>query len=143
MDSLETGPTPQPAHWLARVLAKATRKLRLALADMWERQAWRGQFDRWAQYRETDSVLEAFGLERGQIPLFIKGIPAAGRQLRRMIARTGARLGLAAPPRQELLRVCALCGNQQRCQEWLDSGATTGFEEFCPNAAVFAAAKRR
>ena len=138
MDTIEAGRAP---HRLARILASGARKLRIAFADMWERQAWRVQFDVWTQRREVDSVLEALGLERDQIPLFIKRIPAAARLLPAMMARIGAkaRLGADAPPRQELLRVCALCPDQARCQEWLDSGATTGFEEFCPNAPVFAA----
>jgi len=139
MDRIEAGRAP---HRLARLLVSGARKLRTAFADLWERQAWRAQFDAWERRREIDSVLEALGLERGEVPRFVKRIPAATRLLPEMTARSGAqaRLGADAPPRLELLRVCALCPDQARCRKWLASGATTGFEAFCPNAPVFATA---
>lgn len=143
MDGSEIGRATQSGNRVAALLASGARKLRIAFADMCQRQAWRGQFDSWTRHREIDSVLEALGLERGQIPVFLKGIPAAARLLPAMMARIGAagRSGIKAPLRQDLLRVCALCHHQARCQEWLDSGATTGFEEFCPNASAFAATR--
>lgn len=124
------------------VLARGARKLRNAFADMQERQALRDQFDLWTRRGDIFAVLEALGIERGQIPLYVEGMPKAVRLLPAMMAR----LGLSPwrdpnlPPRQDLLRVCALCPSQGRCAQWLESGAATGYEAFCRNAPSFEAA---
>lgn len=136
MGSIESGREAPSAKSVATLLASSARKLGIAFADMCERRAWRGQFESWKQHGETESVLEAFGLERGQIPLFIDSMPKAARLLPAMITRVGA----AVRPQAELLRICALCPSQGRCRQWLNSGATTGFEAFCPNAAVLGTA---
>ncbi len=32
------------------------------------------------------------------------------------------------------MRQCASCPVLARCESWLESGATEGYEDFCPNA---------
>lgn len=142
MDAIQFEQAPPAGVSVGTLTAKALRKLRDAIVDLCERRAWRGQFESWALHGEIDSALEAFGLERSQVPLFIRGMPEAGRLLPAMMERTGAvgRLDPVAAPQQELLRACALCPSHARCREWLDSGATTGFEKFCVNGEVFAQA---
>ncbi len=142
MDTIEIQRVQQSADLVAALLTNGARKLRLQWADMRKRRAWRGRFEVWEQRGETASVLDALGLERGQIPLFISGVPAAARLLVAMMARIGVKapLDTDAAQQQELLRVCALCPDQARCRQWLDAGETTGFEAFCPNASVFTGA---
>jgi hypothetical protein len=36
------------------------------------------------------------------------------------------------------VRSCANCGAAAHCRSWLDSGAHTGYDEFCPNAGYVA-----
>lgn len=142
MDAIRFEQAPPSEVSVTALLAKGGRKLRDAIVDLCERRAWRGQFENWALHGEIDAALEAFGLERSQVPLFIRGMPEAGRLLPAMMERTGAagRIDPVAVPQQELLRACALCPSHARCRRWLNSGATTGFEKFCRNAEVFAEA---
>jgi hypothetical protein len=128
-------------HVAARqgLAARATQKLRSAVADLFERQYWRRQFEIWDRSGVTPSVLEVLDLEPGQIDTFITGVGRAKRLLSAMLERLGLpRAGHAdLPPRCALLRVCAMCPNQKRCAKWLDSDAITGFAEFCPNTSAF------
>lgn len=119
--------------------ARATQRLRGAVADLFERQYWRRQFEIWDRSGVTPSVLEVLDLEPGQIDTFIAGVGRAKRLLSAMLERLGLpRAGSAdLPPRCALLRVCAMCPNQKRCAKWLESDAMTGFEEFCPNTSAF------
>lgn len=141
MDALEAQQTQQPTSQFGGRLARGAHKLRIAFIDECRRRSWRHQFDFWDEHGETDSVLEAIGVERGQIPLFIRRISAGERLMAAMRARIRVRSRLTArtPAQREALWVCAFCPSRVRCQQWLDLGATTGFEEFCPNASVFCA----
>lgn len=36
----------------------------------------------------------------------------------------------------EAVENCRRCGVSQKCEAWLEAGQKTGFEAFCPNAAL-------
>lgn len=137
MNALGDPRTPPSGSQLSRLLARAARKLRTAFSDESRRRSWRHQFDFWEERGETDSVLEAIGVERGQIPLFIRRISAGERLMAAMRARIGLKSRRKpAPSQNEALWVCALCRSHEQCERWLESGATKGFEAFCPNASA-------
>jgi hypothetical protein len=89
-------------------------------------------------------VLGDLGLARDGIPLLLKNHPRSARLLAGMMERLGipspqdpwirARLH---PQLTEIRQQCLMCAETRRCARWLRSGATTGNEAFCPNAAAF------
>lgn len=63
-----------------------------------------------------------------------------------MLARRGVELpgGVSAGSAYEMAqaaRRCAGCGARGACRNWLDSGARSGSEEFCPNYAFIERAR--
>lgn len=135
MESKETG---GPGAALAKGLSQLAKRAVTRLADMRERQALRNDFARWDASGELQAALEAMGLASGQVPSFIEGYPESLRLLPAMAERVGIDLEQVANPvlRQDMKRVCALCGARARCRRWLQSGKRDGYREFCANAEM-------
>lgn len=98
------------------------------------------------QAGELDGALAEIGLSRAAIPELLRRYPGSVRRYGAMAGRLGVR---PPSPRAGLValvgsrRRCLFCGESARCDRWLDSDARRGNEEFCPNAATFAAMKKR
>jgi hypothetical protein len=132
----------------ARVCAAVTGlrgRIRTAIDDARDRNALRRDLIELERVGELDKVLEDLGLSRGGIPLLLKNHPRSARLLAAMMDRLGvpnprdpwlrARL---QPQLTEIRQQCLMCTETRACQRWLRSGATTGNEAFCPNAATLA-----
>ena len=90
-----------------------------------------------------DGALADAGLVRSQIGPLIADSGRSRATLDRMLDR----LGLDADRfdtgnLRDMTWKCTTCADKPQCRTWLDSGATLGFEMFCPNSAELGRAQR-
>jgi hypothetical protein len=118
------------------------------LARWWrglgERQRLRREFASLAAQGELDAVLGDAGASRSHLDAILKASPESPRRLAAMLQRLGiTRTALRTTGAlHEVEMNCTLCRDGGACDHWLKSGARTGQEAFCPNAATLAQAKR-
>lgn len=93
---------------------------------------------------ELDRVLADAGLSRGDVEAMLANYPTSERLLGEMAQRLGIadRLEKHRLTERDMLRLCTVCKEQGRCKHWLASGATEGYEDFCPNADALATMQR-
>ena len=91
-----------------------------------------------------DRTLAELRLQRGEVDAMIANHPASGHLLDDVAARLDVAGKLHADPATErdMWRLCSVCSAQGRCKHWLASGATEGYDEFCPNADRLDALRR-
>lgn len=83
-----------------------------------------------------DSALADAGLVRSQIGPLITDSGRSRALLDRMLARIGldaSRFGTGNL--RDMTWKCTTCADKRLCRGWLNSGATLGFDAFCPNSA--------
>jgi hypothetical protein len=103
---------------------------------MRERRRLGSEFATLERQGQLDSVLQDAGVSRSSVQAILHAHPGARRRLSGMMQRLGlSRRALHDSGAQhEVELTCTLCEATGKCQHWLDSGATTGNEKFCPNA---------
>ncbi len=136
------GPQPEPApanqedgagHIVARI--------RAALQAMRDRHRLRRELEVLDSEGDLDRILADAQLSRGDIEPLLENYPASAHRLDDMAARLNVADALHRDPATErdMQHLCSVCQEMGRCRRWLDSGATEGFQEFCPNAAALEA----
>jgi hypothetical protein len=132
--------TTEGSNVFSRVFASA----RSALRDMAARHALRQELLECDRNGVLDSILQNIQVSRSELEPMMRNYPLS----RRLFAGMAARLRL--DPRADgstLLRAlqhtCTVCAHQRDCQQWLKSGRTEGYEEFCPNAEYWHDLKER
>jgi hypothetical protein len=83
-----------------------------------------------------DSALADAGLVRSQIGPLITDSGRSRALLDRMLARLGLDAGrFGTGNLRDMTWKCTTCADKPLCRGWLNSGATLGFDAFCPNSA--------
>jgi len=91
-----------------------------------------------------DNILADINLSRSELGPLIANHTLSSRLFGAMAARLGvdpAQDGVVM--KRDLQRTCTLCAHQSKCQHWLDSGHSEGYEQFCPNSDYWRALKVR
>jgi len=124
----------ETSGWMGRLAARAV----LAVHDLQERHRLRGELLALDKDGALDRVLADARLSRADLEPMLSNHPASGRLLTQMAERLQIcdRLHDDAVTERDMWRVCTLCESQGRCKHWLASGATEGYEDFCPNAEL-------
>lgn len=130
-------PEPVPAHpqdglgHLAERAAAAYHAVR-------ERARLRHELEALDRNGDLDRVLAEASMTRGEIEPMLANYPGSAHALDAMAARLGVTEALRHDPEttRDMAHACTVCAEQGRCRHWLESGATEGYQEFCPNAAL-------
>lgn len=129
-------------------VARATAQALAAIAALRARRRLRREFEALSDSDALDRMLAEAQLTRADIEPMLANYPASGHLIDEMVGRLDIadQLHADATVERDLRRVCTVCHTQGQCQHWLKSGATQGYEAFCPNADQFTAmraAKRK
>jgi Family of unknown function (DUF6455) len=104
-----------------------------------ERRRLRDEFAALEQQGQLDTVLQEAGASRGTVDAILRAHPDTPKRLSAMLRRLGItrdRLH-ATGTLHDVELTCTLCEATGKCQHWLRSGQTAGYEAFCPNAQTF------
>lgn len=114
-----------------------------ALRDLAVRHALRQELLECERSGVLDSVLTDLQMTRGELEPMIENYPLSRRLFGAMAVRL--RIDPMCDPamRRAVEHTCAVCRHQRECRQWLKSGRTEGYEEFCPNADYWHALKDR
>jgi hypothetical protein len=109
------------------------------LADACQRRQLAEELAGAAASGELDAILAETGLARGQLQRLLQGHAESPRLLEAMTQRLGIEREAIAEREilREIERICSLCDSRGPCRRWLRSGATDGYDAFCPNAEWF------
>ena len=134
----ELSDTAKPCG-LAEIMGAPFRRL----AEWWsngrERRRLRDEFAALEGQGQLDLVLREAGASRGSAEAILRPHPDTPKRLAGMLQR----LGLTRHEIRDdgtlhdVELTCTLCAAPRECRRWLRSGATTGYEDFCPNAETF------
>lgn len=104
-----------------------------------ERRRLRDEFAALEQYGQLDTILQEAGTTRGAIDAILRAHPDTPQRLAAMLRRLGIsrdRLRTAGA-QHDVELTCTICEVTGKCEHWLRSGKTSGYEAFCPNAETF------
>lgn len=113
------------------------------LAEWWrngrERRRLRDEFAALEGQGQLDVVLQEAGASRGSVEAILRAHPDTPKRLTAMMRRLGlSRADIRDDGTlHDVELTCTLCEAPGECRRWLRSGATTGYEDFCPNAETF------
>jgi hypothetical protein len=139
---MDVGQTPNPRGM--REIAGAPLR---HLAGWWnrvrERRRLGNEFAALDAQGQLDTVLQDAGASRSAMGAILRAHPDAPKRLAAMLQRLGlTRRDLrAGGVQQDVEFTCTVCEATGKCTHWLASDATSGYEEFCPNAKTFAELK--
>jgi hypothetical protein len=119
-------------------LGKLRAKVTTAISDMWARHRLARQIDDIASSVGLERFLEDTGLSLADLESIVEHHPRSARLFDAMLHRLGIDPASAAlrPMKRDMERTCSTCGEPGKCEHWLRSGATAGYDEFCPNAEI-------
>jgi hypothetical protein len=107
--------------------------------DVRERHRLGNEFATLDRQGQLDTVLQDAGLSRSSMPAILRAYPDAPRRLSAMLKRLSLtqRELRNSGTQQDVALTCTMCKTTGDCRHWLKSGASSGYQEFCPNAGTF------
>lgn len=126
--------------WGMREAARAAlRHLAAWWSDVQARRRLRSEFAALDAHGQLDSVLQDAGTSRGAMDAIVRAHPNASKRLAAMLQRLGlTRRDIRdGGVQQDVELTCTVCDVTNKCNHWLASDATAGYQDFCPNAATF------
>jgi hypothetical protein len=108
-------------------------------SDVRERYRLGNEFATLDRQGQLDGVLRDAGVSRSSMRAILHAHPDAPRRLSAMLQRLGlTRRNLRdSGTLQDVELTCTMCEATGDCRHWLKSSATSGHQEFCPNAETF------